>query len=108
MNKTTTKTTKLSPAMERLVGILTNQMIWGGREQKVMGDQDMLVKQLKEVQANLYRLQGEATATVNGIMDNDNKLKMEKVFQEAQAIVDKNMADKRQPQIPNIPSKPKK
>ena len=93
---------KLSPAMERLVGAISNQGIWDNRRAEVVKNLDTLETKKTETEAHLNRLQGEITATINGILDNDKNLKGEDVLKEAQAVVRANAEAKRkkQPRLP--------
>ena len=90
---------KLSPAMERLVGSISNQGIWGGRRDEVVKGIEELEKRKTEAESHMNRLQGEVTATINGIMDSDKNLKGEDILAEAQGIIRAN-AEAKQPKLP--------
>ena len=81
---------KLSPAMERLVGSMGNQAIWGSRRNNSLQMQAEAGKHISECEAHLNRLNGEIMATVNGIIDSNPKLKSEDILKEAGEIVDAN------------------
>jgi len=97
-----TKTKKLSPAMERLVGAMSNQAIWGNRRAIGMKEKAEVQKSINECEANLNRLNGEIMGTVNGIIDSNPKANADEILEEAGLIVDANQKAKQdnQPKLP--------
>lgn len=91
---------KLSPAMERLVGSMSNQAIWGNRRNSSMKQMEEVRKGIAECEANLNRLNGEIIATVNGIIDSNQKMSADDILKEAGSIVDANAKAKQQPPMP--------
>lgn len=101
-----TKPKKLSKAMERLVGSLSNQAIWGSRRANAVKAKTDVENQIRDMESNLDRLQGEITGTINGMLDNDPKADGGKILEEAQAIVNENIKAKQQlSQIPGLEKK---
>ena len=89
--------------MQRLVSALTNQGIWGERNQQVNKEIDNLIKKRDETDANLNRLQGEIEGTINGILDSNPKTKGDAVLKEAQTIVMENVKKNRKTKKPPQP-----
>lgn len=93
---------KLSLAMERLVGSLSNQSIWGARRVNSLKQQSEIQQHITECEANLNRLNGEIMGTVNGIIDSNPKLNADDILKEASEIVNANqIANQKQPPMPN-------
>lgn len=94
------KTKKLSPAMERLVGDLGNQAIVGAQLNRLNKDKIDIQKTIENYGARMNMLQGAISSTINAIQDVDKNRSSDDIMQEAQIIVDKNMAEKRKQNIP--------